>query len=182
MKREEWRAVDGFPGYEVSSRGGVRSFLQRQGLKGRRGSRTVVGASARALKPAVHKDGRHFVALYRDGRSSLKRVHVLVLEAFIGARPRGMLGCHGNLGNQNNSVANLDWGTVSRNNGADRVRDGTAKLGEDLSWTKLTAINVSLIRNRLRQGRSQIDISQEFDVTRRTINHIANGKTWGWLK
>jgi hypothetical protein len=51
-------------------------------------------------------------------------VHQLVLEAFVGPRPRGMESCHNNGNQTDNRLVNLRWDTKSENN-LDRVRHGT---------------------------------------------------------
>ncbi|MDP7729539.1 HNH endonuclease [Mycobacterium sp. TY813] len=51
-------------------------------------------------------------------------MHHLVLEAFVGPRPPGLEGCHGNGDPADNSVANLRWDTRSANV-FDSVRHGT---------------------------------------------------------
>ena len=56
------------------------------------------------------------------GRKSYK-VHVLVLDAFVGPRPNGMQGLHRDDDHANNNLSNLYWGTQSQNM-ADRLRNG----------------------------------------------------------
>lgn len=181
MAEERWLAVPGFPGYEVSDRGGVRSFWRHVKLAVGRGSRCVLGDEPRTLKHQVCRDGRHVVCLYRNSVPKRCRVHLLVLEAFVGPCPKGMVGCHGPAGNDDNSVSNIYWGTLSTNNGADRHRDGTAICGERLPWTKLTARDVLQIRRGLRDGVTPLALSEQFGVTRALIYEIKNRKVWAWL-
>ena len=117
---EIWKPVRGFYGrYEVSSRGRVRSVprLDRFGRRIRGGMRKT-GRTA---------FGHVSVTLISDGRKFTKLVHTLVLEAFVGARPRGMEACHNNGDPGDNTLGNLRWDTHKEN-----VRD-TIRHGSHLS-------------------------------------------------
>lgn len=93
---EEWRQVVGFPGYEVSSAGRVRS-LKRDMI----------------LKQWPDK-GYRCVYLRRDGRNWNLRVHLLVLEAFVGPS-NGLEGNHENRLKDDNRRENLSWSTHKEN-------------------------------------------------------------------
>ena len=56
--------------------------------------------------------------------SHTRLVHRLVLEAFVGPRPEGMVARHLNGDPGDNRLENLAWGTQSENN-YDKVRHGT---------------------------------------------------------
>lgn len=56
-------------------------------------------------------------------RQQKVRVHTLVLEAFVGPRPPGLVALHGNDIGTDNRVGNLRWGTPSENQ-YDRVENG----------------------------------------------------------
>lgn len=112
---EQWRPVIGYEGsYEVSDLGGVRS-LERVAMR-RNGSPMPV--PARILKtyrtPPV---GYRAVKLQNGGRETRVglRVHVLVLEAFVGPRPEGYVGCHNDGDIDNNTPPNLRWDTQKAN-------------------------------------------------------------------
>lgn len=95
MQTENWKTVTGYEGfYEVSSFGRVRS-LQRGG---------------RILKPRSADRYEHVALLGKE-----KSVHGLVLEAFVGCRPKGMYGLHGDDNTRNNRLSNLRWGTPKEN-------------------------------------------------------------------
>ena len=73
--------------------------------------------------------GRHYqVELSKGDRIHGSRhhsyVHHLVLEAFVGPRPAGMMGLHWDDDHSNNHLENLRWGTRSDNT-KDSVRNGT---------------------------------------------------------
>jgi len=54
----------------------------------------------------------------------MKRVHRLVLEAFIGPAPKGTICCHNDGDPTNNRLENLRWDTHSSNT-RDAIRHGT---------------------------------------------------------
>jgi len=112
-----WKPVPGYEGYyEVSSLGKVRS-LDRISSHGRR-------LKGRVLAATPNDDGYPIVNLARDGAKRVRMVHVLVLEAFVGPRPEGLEGCHGNGDPQDNRVTNLRWDTHHENM-LDGARHGT---------------------------------------------------------
>lgn len=132
----------------------------------------------RLLKQTI-QDGYRFVSLRRGGK---RPVHQLILETFVGPRPRGMLACHGGNGLSDNSLKNLYWATPSRNCKEDRVRDGTNMNGEKNHQAKLSAIQVRIIRKvygqKGKRGLSQPGLAKIFNVTQATISSIIRGKTW----
>lgn len=113
----EWRAIQGFSGYEVSEDGQVRSWrrpgppvtLRQYGCHG-------------YLKVSIMGDS--------DGKHYNRNVHVLVALAFIGERPEGMQVCHYDGDKTNNHLPNLRYGTAEENF-EDRRRHGT-----DGGWRK----------------------------------------------
>lgn len=113
-----WKAVPGYPGYEVSDQGEVRSLAPPPTLsKSRRSGKT--------LTPSL-THGYRYVGLYRDGGKQPTRrikVSVLVLEAFVGPRPEGMHACHRDDVRVHDTLDNLYWGTKSENE-QDKVRNG----------------------------------------------------------
>lgn len=116
---ETWLPVVGWEGfYEVSDQGQVRSldrmvaFGEQQRL-----------ARGRILKPGRDLNGVLFVHLSADGRHRVHRVHLLVLEAFVGPRPPKLEGCHWDDDNENNRLDNLRWDTKSAN-ARDQIRNG----------------------------------------------------------
>lgn len=117
--QEQWRPVVGHEGsYEVSNLGHVRSVDRILSFKDGRARR----ARGRDLKPwAVRRTGHLCVGLTSSRRSL---VHVLVLEAFVGPRPDGLVACHNNGIASDNRIDNLRWDTYGENN-KDLVRHGT---------------------------------------------------------
>ena len=118
---EEWRPVLGWEGlYEVSDHGRVASCNRDNGRR-----RTV-------LKQRAGHGGYLSVSLSSVGRKRMTRnVHLLVLEAYVGRRPSGLVGCHGPAGITVNAASNLRWDTPS-NNIRDQLINGTHRSGATL--------------------------------------------------
>lgn len=121
---EHWRPVVGYEGsYEVSDRGRVRSIARaiRYPKGGLRELPTRILSQrlrgrARSLYPVVE--------LARDNRKLLFKVHILVLEAFVGPRPENFVACHANDEPTDNRLANLRWDTCSANT-CDSIANGS---------------------------------------------------------
>lgn len=108
---EQWRSVVGWEGfYEVSSHGRVRS-VERTIPHRYSGKLTI---RSRVLKQHAHPSGHLMVMLARSGSYPTRKVHQLVLEAFVGPG-NGLDGCHNDGVEDNNDVHNLRWDTRAEN-------------------------------------------------------------------
>lgn len=119
---EEWRPVVGYEGYyEVSNLGRVRS-LDRRVSNGSGNTRIARGVM---LKPSLRDGFKYYVVNLGHGRGRRRtvQVHILVLEAFVGPRPDGLIACHNDGIHLNNRSSNLRWDTYSENL-RDQVRHG----------------------------------------------------------
>lgn len=169
---EEWRAVIGFPLYEVSSHGRVRSLPRRV-----RHGHGWQDLPLKILAPKANQRG--YQSVFLSGPNGFKRlyVHRLVLEAFVGPCPLDHECRHFPDGNPaNNRLENLSWATHTTNI-ADRRIHGTAPIGEKKS-VKLTDEDVRAIKRRLAAGDSQHSIARDFPVSRSLIQAIKAGKVW----
>lgn len=164
MVTETWRPVVGHAGYEVSDLGRVRSYRNRQGHP---------TAASRLLSPAIVKGYRHI----KLGRSHQTKVHVLVLEAFAGPRPDGMVCRHLDGNPLNNRLSNLRWGTPEENY-ADRHLHGTHNTGSRNGRATIDEAMAAAIRERLATGEKHAAIAQDFGVKRGVVACISAGRTW----
>lgn len=167
---EEWRSVVGYEGYySVSNYGRVRND--------RREARRQVGLIiSQARKPT----GYRFVSLYRNGVSTARYTHRLVLEAFVGPCPVGCQARHfPDRDPSNNRLSNLQWGTRVEN-AADKHVHGTALAAhsETHPSAKLTNDSVRAIRDELAAGGSDAVIARRYHVDPSSINNIKRRKTW----
>jgi hypothetical protein len=97
---EEWRAIDGWPGYLVSDQGRVKS------LKGK---------TPRVLRPGRNQKGYRLVCLTNGPATMTRAVHRLVADAFLGPCPDGLQTRHLDGDKENCAVSNLAFGTASQN-------------------------------------------------------------------
>lgn len=169
----EYRDAPGLPGYRVGDDGSVWSCHLGMGRKG-------LGVAWRRLKPGRQTSGHLFVALRLAGRYVTRRVHQLVLLAFVGPRPEGMQCRHLDGDPTNNQLENLRWGTPLENH-ADSVRHGTISRGERHPAAKLTRDAVLAIRRLRRSGWQCPAIARLCGVGAGAIHLIVTRKRWAWL-
>ena len=174
---EKWLPVRGFEGfYEVSDLGRVRSLDRWVRTSRGEGRRKVKG---RILRPGTHHWGYAQVNLSAGGRTRMRPVHRLVMEAFVpeGAGA-GMVVCHGGKGLKSNRLEDLEWGTQRKNSREDRIRDGTLLLGEKAPNARLTESDVLAIR---KDPRPQKEIAAEYGIAQPTVSDIKRRRRWRHL-
>jgi len=135
-----------------------------------------VGAT-RSQNPDIYS--RAAVTIFHNGEQKQKKVHSMVLETFVGARPVGLQGAHNNGKHPENSAANLRWATP-KENAEDRTRHGHQyrPIGEKHHRTKLTDAKVIEILKRTESGATQKTIAGEFNVSVTAISKIILGINW----
>lgn len=170
---EEWRPVLGLEeSHRVSSLGRVRRLAGVAANGQRLGALEIV--------PLTIPSGYQVVHLLSRGRSRRIFLHRVVLEAFVGPRPEGMVCRHLDGDKTNNSVSNLCWGT-QKQNVRDSMRHGTVVRGELKSTSKLTSGQVLEIRRKLGEGATLSALGREYGVAHQTIRSIKLRKKWAWL-
>lgn len=166
MSDEQWRPVVGcsaYAGYEVSSLGRLRSYRKHKGS-----NRPVL----RKLTP--DKEGYLQAGFIVDGKMVMRKIHHLVLEAFVGLRGEGQVTRHLDGDPGNNQLSNLVWGSQSENM-QDQIHHGTATRGVKNSQSKLSEEQVREIRSRLTEGESGSSLAKEFGLSDATICRIRYG-------
>lgn len=105
MPEEIWKPVRHWEGrYEVSNKGRIRCIATG-----------LIVNTMEICSLGLKNKGK--------GGSSLRAVHRLVLEAFIGTRPKEMVCRHLDGNSLNNDLSNLKWGT-KKENAQDCVKHG----------------------------------------------------------
>lgn len=182
---EVWKEIPGWPLYEVSDLGRVRSW------NGWGGQRRYKRKEPFMMRPSVtgarYKTGGGYkkvkLVRYPDGQreNSWFSVHRLVLTAFVGPCPPGHVGLHNDGRSGNNRLSNLRWGTL-KDNVRDALRHGTAVTGKTSPKAKLTEEQVIEIRERHAAGDiSQSALGREYGVCQSTIARIIYHKAWRWV-
>ena len=174
MVEERWLSIAGFPGYEVSDLGSVRSWRPKNG-RGELGSEPHPRKSTRAV------GGYRRVTLSNGGAISSHLVHRLVLEAFEGPCPPGMQTRHLDGDPANNAKSNLQWAAVLVNH-ADKQRHGTTARGERQGCARLTETQVREVRRRIASGKwthgDGRAFAKLFGVSPSAISLIRREKKW----
>jgi hypothetical protein len=169
MKTEEvWKRVVGFPGYEVSSLGGVRSYLRPK----------VV-----TMKPSVTTNGRLQVILSNAGMKQPMRVHRLVALHFLAPDiPERWHVAHNDGNPHNNAATNLRWATPVENF-SDMKRHGTSQHGERSGMARLTDAAVVEMRGLFESHAvtNQYELARRFKVHPCTVRDVLRYRTWKHL-
>jgi hypothetical protein len=169
-----WLPVVGYEGlYEVSNDGQVKSIDRI--VKGRFGS---IKRKEHLLAQHVNKNKKLQVRISKNGKKKNFEVAVLVAEAFLGPRPKGLCVLHGPLGGLNNCVNNLSYGTYSQNAGPDRSRDNTLPKGETHPRVKRTLTQIRDIKIAYLNGETQVAIARRFNTSQGYISNIIKNRIW----
>jgi hypothetical protein len=186
-----WLPVVGYPSYEVSELGQVRSVDRVKVYESRDhySGKTITVTRhhrGRLLRPGPKGSGHLTVVL---GRGNTRTVHRLVLEAFVGPCPPGCESRHYDDNPANNRLTNLRWGTRSENL-HDAMRNGKKPIGEKVHNAKLSNIQVVEIKKRInnrpkypvgkydRSLESFASIGAHYGVSGDVVRMIARGRTW----
>ncbi len=164
--------VVGFPGYAVGDNGTVWSrWKQGHWTTSRMSDMWAI------LRPGKEDKGGHlFVGL--SPNSQTRRVHCLVLQAFVGPAPVGTECCHDDGNPANNNLSNLRWDT-KKGNADDRARHGRTARGVKHGCAKIGEGDVRLIREMCDAGLlSHKQIGRKFGLADNTVSLIWRRKIW----
>ena len=170
----EFRDIQGFPGYRVGSDGSVWCCLGRGGLRGR------ITAAWRPIKSRIDFYGYPYVSLAKSGRYFSRKVHTLVIRAFVGPAPSGMECCHWDGDPKNCALSNLRWDTHA-SNFRDMVRHGRSCRGEKNTHCRLTERDVIEIRRLCAKGDPRSEIAAKYKIHPAHVSAINRGRFWSWL-
>ncbi len=173
---EQWKEILGYPGYEVSDHGRVRSYWRIVGLGYNKGVEQILTDQPQRILCQEKRNNRCSVTLFEKGIGHHFPIHRLVLLAFKGPCPENMEGCHNDGNHNRNVLSNLRWDTKANNN-VDKIIHGVAKGSKNPS-SKLTEPQIIKIRQMASQGHSHKELADIFCVARSKINKIVNRKAW----
>jgi len=158
--KERWRQAPGYPEYDVSDQGRVRSWTTGR---------------PRLMKQRIGGDGYPRVTLQDDrGRKRVERTHIMVARAFLGPA-RGRLVRH-KTKSKKPALNNLEYGSHMDNH-KDKYRDGTDQRGEKNSQAELTKAHAKQIY-KLKGKYTQLEIAEMYGISRQAVSDIHRGITW----
>jgi hypothetical protein len=159
--KEIWKDVPTHAGFLASSLGRIRRV-----------------GEVRFRRPSPTKDGYlRLLIKGDDGKRRSAFVHQMVLAAFAGPRPEGMVCRHLDGDPSNNRIGNLAYGTQAQNM-ADRGRHGNNPVGTRNGHAKLTPALVRLARLAHKEGASFRAIARAVNMNDKTIRDICKGRLW----
>jgi hypothetical protein len=168
-----FKDIDGFPGYCVGDDGSVwsrRSGNSRGPRLDERWHRLIAQANP-ARNNYLH------VQLCRNGKASTKKVHALVLNAFVGPPAPGMEACHDpDPDPSNNKLSNLRWDT-RKANAEDCTKHGRQLVGSSQNNAKLDEAKALEIR-AMKGIESQQKTAKRHGVSQSTISRVQSGDNW----
>lgn len=167
MDNEIYKQVIGYEGYyEISNHGNVRSTSYK-GVK--------------QLSPSIQRNGYLNVIFCIKQIKAHKTIHRLVAINFID-NPDNLPTVNHLDGNKlNNLVDNLEWCTVEHNN-LHAKNNSLLQRYEDRPAAKLTIEKVLSIPSLIDRGATTDDLKNYFNVSRRCIDNIFQGKNWTGLE
>jgi hypothetical protein len=133
------------------------------------------------LKPTLCKNGYSIVRLWKNGKSTSRYVHRVVMESFIGSCPNGQEVNHINGMRSDNRLENLEYVTRSQNNlHSYRFlgRQAHPSYGEKHPFAKLNWVLVDKIREEYPVEKSYAKLAKKYGVDWTTIKSIVLCETW----
>lgn len=160
---EQWRDIPRYEGvYAASSKGRIKRVT-----------------SERILASVSDSKGYRLTHLCKDGRRWLTQTHRLVAMSFLQPNLDGLTVNHLNGIKHDNRLVNLEVVSHKANihhaidNGLRREYSGAGNPN-----AKLTAKEVSAIRNLIKAGKVAHYIAKQFNVSITCIDKIREGRTW----
>ena len=170
---EIWKVIKGFPNYQISNFGRVKSF--QQSPKGK--IRKTGDCGGRYLRIDLKNEA---------GKRKDFLVHLLVISYFGPPKPSPLHECNHKDGDRyNNWIINLEWMTHSENmkhgydNGLFADKDWK---GIKVNTNKLTEKDVIKIGRLYNKGKyNQTELAKKYGVSQANIGYIVNNKSWRYL-
>lgn len=163
MSEETWKKVKGYP-YDLS----VSGLLYSR-------------ANKRLVAPYANHARYLRYRLFNKGKTVQRSIAALMLETFIGPRPKGYHAAHIDGSRDNNHLTNLKW-CSAKENMADKKKHGTLYCGQKHFYAKLTDDDVREIRRRYKKTgynkTNSTELAKEFGTKRSNIRSIVNRTSW----
>jgi|ERR1041385_368601 hypothetical protein len=167
---EIWRPVFGFPGYDISTMGRVRSWWVPR--------KPILSDTFRLLRQSLIR-GYPKVSLHRNRKIHTFMVHLLVARAFISNPDNLPQVNHITAYAADPRAGNLEW--VSPQGNADHARINgllTPVIGSAHGMTKFNESDVITIRAMVANGMKQKEAAKLYKVDPSCIGLICRRKVW----
>lgn len=175
---EIFKEVIGYPEYEISNCGRVRSkarMIRYVHAVTKKEHFRLTSEKYLKLFTTVH--GYYFVSLRKNNKPVSLNIHRLVALNFI-ENPDNLPVVNHKDGNKlNNTVENLEWCTDAYNHHHATV-NGLKPKGSKIGTSKLNERCIFAINKLLQKGLTHKEIGEIFNVNRSTISQIAEGIAW----
>lgn len=174
---EVWKEAQGFPGYEVSTEGRIRSYWKHRGSHHTK--EYYIGSEPTMLKPwPDHKGYWHIDLRSPTGKKRGVNLMRLILTTFVRPPLPKEMALHKDDPTPSNiRVDNLQWGYIAQNNGEDVVRHHGKH-----PYSSFTPEDVKKIRERLANGERHRIIAADYGVDRTTITAINRKKNHKYIE
>jgi hypothetical protein len=163
--KEIWKRIPGFPGYEASNHGRVRTYY----IRGRTFDYSRI---PKLIRPTLWNGYRYF-KLCSDRKRITKSAANLVLLAFIGPKPNNMEACHNDGNKLNDHLSNLRYDT-RQNNILDIPEEKRSRMVM-VDRKHLKDRIVITIMERLSKGECAAELAKEYGVSEATVSRWKNG-------
>jgi|DEB0MinimDraft_10_1074344.scaffolds.fasta_scaffold116194_1 hypothetical protein len=163
---EVWRKIPGYPNYEASSLGRIRSYCY--------------GDKPKIMKQHSGKNGYKSLKLRKNKTPKAFLVHRLVAAAFgvLKGLDDKLYINHLDGDKHNNCLENLERVTRSQNEKHAFKIGLKSHKGENHNQSKLTKEQVVIIRKRLKKGETAQKVASSFNVTRSCVYSIKQYRSW----
>lgn len=160
---EAWLPIKGIRGYFISSFGRVKSIRRKNEI----------------IRKTFISRGYEVITIVNAKKLLSRRVHRLVLEAFIPNKSSNLQAAHINGDSKDNRIENLMWATCKENQ-SHKSLHGTLARGNRNGKSKLTEEQVKEIMSLLSTA-SCSEISRMYGVSAPTIHDIKQKRSWSWM-
>lgn len=176
---EEWRAIPGYDGYEISSRGRARSLDRMIPLPTRWGTTVDRVHKGRPLRLRPKPNGfGHVYASIAISKTRYIQINRAVCLAFHGPAPSPEhQAAHLDGNTRNNAVANLVWATPLEN-AAHKIWHGTSAVGSRNGAAKITEADVRDIFLAYAEGESAGRLAARMGVSSGLITMVIRREIW----
>lgn len=164
---EIWKDIEGFPKYQISNLGRVRSLKFRE---------------PRSILIQSGENGYFYVCFYSRGKPKVKDLHRIVAIHFVSNPHSKKQVNHINGNKLDNRAENLEWVTPSENQ-QHSIRIGLRNdRGEESINSKLTKEQVLDMRKIYQEENiTYLELSKRFGVHKDYVGLIINKKRWAHI-